>query len=263
MKTTLYAHNCKEGLAIPGNSKPILNAAFSTDADTLIFPDAYSLRQAAHGSRREVWEETQATLMAEGYASEDVEYGDGWWHDRHIVVASRVGGAVPQRARYGTRSTVETQLPISDSSDTVRVCGWHGSDESTELRLAAMRDFLLTVKEDQPTVVAGDANELHGSSFGARVLRTPGFLWAAGVLPSARARSLATRLVGMAGGESVALLEQHGFVDADRHRRPTMGLFQLDRFMVRTAGRAGVIGVKRGHRMAASDHRPISLAIEY
>jgi endonuclease/exonuclease/phosphatase family metal-dependent hydrolase len=184
----------------------------------------------------------------------------------------------------GTRKAAGVYWLDKDSGIPCDFIGVHLDDRLAETRREQALNLLVhRIKSDQPTIIAGDFNDMHRRSPRAAVARTLGRLGSKipAIEPQEyhelqgirkklakpqRFGSLVARLGGMAEGRAVTMLEVNGFYDADSSHQPTMllanrPLFQLDRAMVNRRFDIPEPGVTVHVNDGLSDHLGISVPL--
>lgn len=181
----------------------------------------------------------------------EVDYGDkDARRDTHsfIGIACKEYGIPVVRQMAGRRGLLY-------SAGGVSILGYHGLDRKYRgtrndheiQRVIQAEDALDVLAGAAPAIIAGDLNTMHGSDPNAQLLRAAG--WLSDLLPAgepgepqskiARVGSLAQRLSAMAFGDSLSVLENAGFVDADPHHAGTKAMVgnflnvQLDHILTR------------------------------
>lgn len=152
---------------------------------------------------------------------------------------------------------------------TLALIGLHMDDRTEARRLAQVATI---PPIDGPTVMMGDLNAMHASTFVARLGRLAHPL--ARILPRRdpisisekqplvyKAGSLMYRSSEMSQGRTLRALRERDLRDADPTHQPTIhGMFQLDHFLISrevTASRVTVMS-----HITLSDHKPITAVLE-
>lgn len=285
--------NLARGLSDPDKVESIYGSIKELDADIIFLPEAYD-KHHDPTTEDEFLEKARREL---GYTAQLlVKYEDEEEHpsgEQYILGLGRAASGVSfSETRFSTRNAISADFELEGRP--VTATGAHFDDRHEELRLG-MTDSYLSAKEDSNSeqILVGDLNAMHGDSWQAKLLsvgRERGIVDRAlsssgadkfigkfdelvsklkpGKTPASRARSLLTRLVGMASGDVMSRLQGAGFIDADPRREPTMmmgfGKFavkavQLDHIMSR--GNLVVNEFTNTHS-PDSDHRIVSAKIE-
>lgn len=139
-----------------------------------------------------------------------------------------------EEIRLGERPAHHLRLDYNH--EILNIISLYLNDQSESNRSGQIDDLLryLDAYTDEPVVLAGDFNAMHRQSRIARALSSRAFEPIA-KLPIMN--NTPARLQEMADGATMAILQEHGFVDADPEFMATMPsrlpLFQLDHIMTR------------------------------
>jgi len=267
MAVKIAAWNVREGLAQPNEMPEAVEHIKQLDADVVVLSDAFSLRNTLHGSQTETLHEATGELINEGYSFRAIEYKDTepFRHDRHLAVLSRLQ-ARSSAIRLATRNTLELKVKDPASHEEIHVIGAHFDDRCESTREQHVRALIEHLEGAGDFVaLAGDLNAMHASDKRARFVRSRPVRLIAQHLSSDYRRGGADRLIGMAQGDSLDLLKQHGLEDADWRHKPTWsaGLpllqWQLDRIML--SDRLKLERFERAEPTQVSDHRAITATV--
>lgn len=222
------------------------------DADVLVIPEAFSPDGPFLA---------EAAFEAEGYRSMAIDRDP---HDdrsgRMLLMLSRIdyaGGFIPLGERFG----LHMFLPSSELS----IVGVHLDDRSEAARQASVADYLdATGVFSEQRLLVGDLNAMHRDDAVAKLLRRSVLKRAVELVPSDRGRDVADRLIGMADGGTIELLESNGLQDADGQWRKTftpggLPIAQLDHIF---HGPSVHIQDFEVFDRGDSDHKPIVATIE-
>ena len=179
--------------------------------------------------------------------------------------------------RYGFLTLVETTAPVVDTEEirlgrrpahlihlllgkqALTVASLYLNDQSETNRIEQTAQLLeyLEKYSEQPVVLMGDFNAMHGEAVVARALRSQLVRTSLGKLSIAN--NTLPRLIDMASGDTLAALKAAGFQDAEPYHSPTipsqLPLFQLDHIMIRDPENKFTIGrPTRINRRSLSDH---------
>lgn len=180
--------------------------------------------------------------------------------NRMLVMLSRIA-CTGSKVRLGERNAASLHF----SEIGLHVIGAHFDDRSELARLSSSHALANQIDLDNPFILAGDLNAMHGQDRIARLLRQRASQAITEHLPHTRLQNIATRLVGMADGRTMQYLADSGLADADPKHQATLTPYglpvaQLDHIMY-TSNSAQVRQFGLGER-ATSDHRPIVATIE-
>lgn len=280
MSVEVACWNASDNFADPQKSRGALEVIKHADADIAVFSEAY--RETERSSY--ALKETVDDLSRLGYSVSRVLYSDTDGRgDRHgLVVINRLG-CEAQRLDMDTRSgLVVRNVPRTGSSATYDFMGMHLDDRTEDGRLDQTGFVLSAVREDVPTILAGDLNTMKGDLPIARMFRAAGvaskmlgtidpeeYKLLQGIdrkkkIP-ARVGSLLERLSMMAEGKTMAALENAGFRDTHTLHQPTINMFgkiavaQLDHIMV--TEHFTVLEAKKPVNTPFSDHRLVAATV--
>lgn len=171
------------------------------------------------------------------------------------------------------RSMPSVTVIDPESRQPIQYLGVHLDDRKEENRIAQIEDIISYINSSPlPTIVIGDYNAMHRSSVQARILQFPGTSQLFNLLPFDAPRHKLQRLVGMATGTTLDLLESKtNLRDVDTRRRltetaktrdqewlPSIPIVQIDHIYTSPSIETSDFHVSRD---GGSDHRAISATI--
>ena len=181
--------------------------------------------------------------------------------EQHIVLLHGKGlYSRVKPTRLGTRNALEFLFREAPNKPEIRGVAVHLDDRSEALRRGMVDEVFRILGVNQPTLLMGDLNAMHGDSWSARLLRTAPAGFLAEHLPGARGKWLASRLIEMADGGTMNRLTGAGLRDADVLGQATykfrgIPFGQLDHIM--TAGEV-VVRNFSAKNLPGSDHKAVS-----
>ena len=234
MSIDIVAQNAARGLTYPARAEALIATVAACSPDVVVWSEA------TDKSGETAFPDVPQSL---GYLAVRTEYDDEPPHPSQPqfleVWAKKDIVDKIEPVRLASRTALLAHVRDRQSGVAIGVIGAHFDDRDPHARAAMSKAVVNNFPHKPRLVLAGDVNGMHGRDRRAALLNRPAVQMVARHLPNARGRSLATRLVGMADGAALALLEQAGFHDADPKLRPTMrlGKFavvgQLDHIMLR------------------------------
>jgi endonuclease/exonuclease/phosphatase family metal-dependent hydrolase len=209
-----------------------------------------------------------------GYQWHDIDYHDkGSTSEKTgaMRVISRLGAVAVAAARWGdVRNMLVVDVVDPASQIPVRLIPTHLVSSSAEDRLAQMDDIIPYINScDQPTIMMGDFNEMHGEDLRSRIIGSRAVHMIADCMPT-RIKRVAQQWIDMTGGKALARLgNETDLRDADpRHRctetpkmqafeawMPSVRLAQLDHMFISPNIQVAHFAIGRD---GGSDHRDIS-----
>ncbi len=182
--------------------------------------------------------------------------------DKMLVVLNRLGPKATKLA-LAHRQGASADISLASDGKAIRVVGAHFDDRREQSRLDMAQAFIdyKNANPNVPTILAGDINAMHGDDDIAKLLQSRRVRLAAFLIPMPR--NLDGRLVAMADGRTMALLEQADMQDADSLHQPTMHYpiipgVQLDHIMHPSEVRATNFEAHATY----TNHRAITATIE-
>lgn len=265
------AWNLRGALSDSDRAESVVDTIPSLGAHIVALPDSWheDSKKSEPTTRRLLIDDT--TFRKIGYTPLHSIYCDGRADDNY--------------ARYGFTTLVHHTIDVIDheilplgerpadllhiqlGNHTLNVISLYLDDRSEAIRLKQTNDLLDCTDEyrDHPTVLMGDFNAMHAESSIAQTLQKPLSRATIGRLPLLNRTG--PRLVEMASGKTLQILQDAGFRDIESQQTPTMPallpLFQLDHILISDGNDTSLTATPttRMRRLYLSDHLAIASTI--
>ncbi len=261
-----------------GTPEQIVHGISQLDADIVLLPEAYDTGLSIDSG-------IEANLRDMKYTVYDSAYEEGGPKRRNPAVSSphlRLLSRLPiesiQTVRLGELRNA--MIIIAHDPDThiqLRIIGIHLDDRSEAFRVKQLDDLVPIINGSSvPTIMLGDYNAMHGSTKRAHFIRSWPIRWLAHYfLPTTDLRDIAQRMVAMASGITMSILESETDLrDIDlRHRAtatpkmrghtwlPSVRLIDIDHMMV--SSQVTVNDFIVAEHDGGSDHRSICATLSF
>lgn len=287
MAVDVLSCNLLDAFSDESRARAVIDHVGRIDPDVAVFPEAHRPGEEQH------LDNAQDDLTRLGYdvlsAAYDDEDGRKDAHGLMMIARNRIH--LPDRARtlrLAGRTAFMMTVVDGQTEGEIDATGAHFDDRTPARRVRQAEDYTGSMDFERANLLAGDLNDIPAHLAMARLLRLlrPAFEQLPvidpgetaeydGLLPGrlyailGRIGSLGTRLSGMARGEALAVLAQHGFQGTDRRHRPTMPdalpFAQLDHVMIngrlRTLGHT-VTSLRMPDGSRLTDHRAVTSRVE-
>lgn len=252
--------------ALPSDGLRVLD---ELTADVVVIPEFGAIERIEQAVRHE--------LTARGYSLHATTYRASRSHGSGLAVLSRLPVISFHEIEIGSKDRYMVELVIKNKSGKkFRVLAVHLDDRREAYRLKEVQgvcDFL-TAAPALPTLLAGDFNAMHKTSWLARCMRQRIVRVIAKCIPHKHIASMLSRVHEMACGTTIDYLETHTELRSlDPGLQRTVSAKQA-RLQWAPAWRVGKIDWIFGSREfqtisyqvwrdVGSDHRPVRAELEY
>ncbi len=266
--TKVAAWNVAKGLG-DSRAEHIFEGINRLDAQVIFLSEAYLTDYRV--TNEEILDKVKNLAKINGYKMYETGYDDeGLENDpkrsnQHGVVLGRQALKGATVLRLGSRNAFQLSIFDEKSQSEIQAVAAHFSDKNESSRNGMANALISQLDLDKPTLLLGDLNSMYRGSVPAKLLNS--YFGKMGNIVSKihpRTNSLAERLIGMADGSTMNILQQAGFKDGDQLNDSTfkfagLSFGQLDHIMF--AGPEIVARTTLHRDIKGSDHVPISAIV--
>lgn len=264
MQVTVGALNVARGLSDPARREALEEGIEALETDIFFISEAFDYKTYDPQVPRQVAQRLGCAALCVAYEDAE-EHPSTEQYLMTLAGCSLPAGldARPKAVRLGTRNAIEMNLRMRDDFSTRKLLFSHFDDRSEEHRKPMAEAAAKYEPLFNPVALMGDLNATHGDDFFPSLLRSFPVRTLARLAPIKRVQSLGSRLVEMAKGETMQILEKAGFSEVDDLHQPTKSFVQLDHLLIGRDERLTYVPDTYGvHDIDGTDHRAITATLQ-